>query len=167
MPSPNLLRNPLSRFFNFEYKTFTFSGYLFQSILLSKNRGTSRSCNPPNHKGLGFRLFPVRSSLTKGISFDFFSSGYLRYFSSPGYLPRTIIVQGFPAFQRSGLPHSDTAGSKLTRQLPDDFRGPCASFFVQTSQGIHYLHEFTYSSEIFLLQRLISSLVKEPSPQRQ
>jgi len=67
-----------------------------------------------------FRLFPVRSSLTKGISFDFFSSGYLDI-SVPRVAPPPKA--GPPRFRGARLPYSDTAGSSAFTRLPDDFRG--------------------------------------------
>lgn len=61
-------------------------------------------------------IFRVRSSLTDGISFDFFSSPYVRYFSSGGNLS---CKHEYLAIKRGEFPHSDTAGSTPVRRLPD------------------------------------------------
>ena len=59
----------------FAYTAVTFCGHLFHGVLLPIGVQSRRSCNPlPKAR---FGLFPVRSSLTKGISFDFYSSEYL------------------------------------------------------------------------------------------
>lgn len=80
-----------------------------------------QSCNPPPKAG--FRLFPVRSSLTKGISCDFFSSGYLDI-SVPRLTP-PIQVSGPMRFHAKRLPYSDTAGSKLRSSSPTTFAALC------------------------------------------
>jgi hypothetical protein len=90
---------------------------------------------PPDKSGFG--LFPVRSSLTKGITYVFFSSGYLDisvpqvtflrtsaldplYFDSRGFPIRTPPDQSFVAAPR-----------RLSRLS--------TSFIGQTNLGIHYL----------------------------
>ena len=60
--------------FVFVYATFTLYGHLFHSVLLTKK---VQYWSPTTPDKIWFGLFPVRSSLTKGISFDLFSSGYL------------------------------------------------------------------------------------------
>jgi hypothetical protein len=61
--------------FCFKYTTITFFGCLFHSILLQNQNPILKTLQPPYKYGFG--LFPFRSSLTQGISYDFFSSGYL------------------------------------------------------------------------------------------
>ena len=65
-----------------------------------------------------FGLFPFRSSLTQGISFDFFSSLYLdisvQVVISPPKVESHAITHG-------GFPHSDTAGSMLRDSSPTTF----------------------------------------------
>ena len=58
----------------FKYTALTFFGQVFHPVLLYL---LIRYWSPTTPRKAGFGLFPVRSSLTKGISFDFFSSGYL------------------------------------------------------------------------------------------
>jgi hypothetical protein len=65
---------------HFAYAAFTFFGNLFQSLLLSSNQlygspTTTREIALARNL-IGFGLYPFRSSLTKGIYFDFFSSSY-------------------------------------------------------------------------------------------
>lgn len=74
LPSPSLLRNPRWFLVNFVYQTFTVFGQSFQTVLLS-TKNQCKVLQPPAKAGFG--LFPFRSSLTQGISFDFYSCGYL------------------------------------------------------------------------------------------
>lgn len=60
--------------FDFKYTALTFFGLLFHGVLLSKK--SNIEVLQPRPEGR-FRLFPFRSSLTQGISYDFYSSGYL------------------------------------------------------------------------------------------
>ncbi len=102
--------------FNFTYGTFTLFGHLFHGVLLPKY---SHDGAPTTPTEVWFRLFPVRSSLTKGISYDFFSSAYL-----------DISVQLVPAPTKSEdhltkrwispFGHRRITASS---QLPVDFRG--------------------------------------------
>lgn len=59
----------------------------------------------------------------------------LRCFNSLGSLP-SITLRVLWVYQR-GFPHSDIAGSKLARQLPDAYRSRTTSFIAFISQGIH------------------------------
>lgn len=59
--------------FLFAYTTITFYSHSFQSVLLRKSFHIGTPTTPPKW----FGLFPFRSSLTKGISYVFFSSAYL------------------------------------------------------------------------------------------
>ncbi len=89
-----------------------------------------------NPRKIWFGLIPFRSSLTKEISFVFFSCAYLDI-SVQHVPPQTINCLGH-LVNKAGLPHSDTAGSQLFGSYPTTF-APYASFFGQTSQGIHLL----------------------------
>ena len=60
------------------------------------------------HNKLWFGLFPVRSSLTKGISYDFFSSGYLDI---------SVPLLTHPA--KSGVPPSFNGRDYSIQTLPD------------------------------------------------
>ena len=75
----------------------------------------------------------------------FFSSGYWNVL-----LPRVyfFISYGwrYDDITRHGLPHSDIAGSKLARQLPDAYRSHATSFIAFLCQGIHHTPLVTYSS---------------------
>ena len=69
---------------------------------------------------VGFGLFPFRSSLTQGISFDLFSSPYLDI-SVQEVTPHPINWDGSHISRYEGLPHSDTAGSMLRDSSPTTF----------------------------------------------
>ena len=79
-----------------------------------KTSPMSKSYNP--HLKSGFGLLPFRSSLTQGISYVFFSSGYLDI--SVPQVPFLQIHEGSARMNMRGLPHSDTAGSLLRDSFP-------------------------------------------------
>jgi hypothetical protein len=82
-----------------------------------------------------FRLLPGRSPLL-GESSLFL--GVLRCFSSPGSLaPAYVFSRPSSGITRRGLPHSDTRGSQLARQLPAAFRRLATSFIGSHRLGIH------------------------------
>ena len=75
----------------------------------------------------------------------FFSSGYwnvllprVYFFISYGWRYGNITCHG--------LPHSDIAGSKVARHLPDAYRSHATSFIAFLCQGIHHTPLVTYSS---------------------
>ena len=57
---------------------------------------------------------PISLAATKGISVDFFSSGYLDV-----SVLRVSLLTDSP---KTGFPHSEIAGSKLVCQLPRAYR---------------------------------------------
>ena len=61
---------------NFTYETLTLFGHLFHGVLLSLLKRVSDPTTPLDLRRR-FGLSPFRSSLTRGLSFDFFSSPYL------------------------------------------------------------------------------------------
>ena len=68
------------------------------------------------------RAGPRSLAATKGISVDFFSSGYLDVSVPRVRFPRPMYsVQGYLAYA-SGFPHSEISGSKSGCQLPEAFR---------------------------------------------
>ena len=64
---------------------------------------------------------PRSLAATKGISVDFFSSGYLDV-SVPRVRLYTLCIQ-VQIPPKGGFPHSDISGSKLVCQLPELFAG--------------------------------------------
>ena len=74
MPSPNLLRNILWCYW-ISYTRLSRSLATYSTVFYYQVTSNIGVLQPPPEGGFG--LFPVRSSLTKGISYDFFSSGYL------------------------------------------------------------------------------------------
>jgi hypothetical protein len=97
-----------------------------------------RSYNPDRSR---FGLFPVRSSLTKGISCDLFSSRYLDISVPQVFLLRSKSVDSI-LFGMEGYPIR-TPPDRSFLTAPRRLSRSSASFFVQTSQGIHYMLEFT------------------------
>ena len=92
----------------FEYGAITLYGRTFQTV------------------PLGFTDYhdwaaPRSLATTKGISVDFFSSGYLDV-SVPQVCFTTLCIQVAITTEVVGFPHSDISGSKLVCQLPEAFR---------------------------------------------
>jgi hypothetical protein len=91
----------------FVYRAITVYGQAFQPVLLRIGH---------------LRANPRSLAATKGISVDFFSSGYLDVsvprvrFAAPMYSGQDDQVT------LAGFPHSDTCGSKLVCKLPAAFR---------------------------------------------
>ena len=95
---------------DFEYKTFTLYGYLFQSIPLSSTDPMFESRNPRYRMvpGLGSSHFARRYS---GNRFRFLFLALLRCFSSGGALSQAyVFASEYPAM-RGGLLHSEITGS--------------------------------------------------------
>ena len=57
------------------------------------------------------------------------------YFS--GFTPETLAGR-VNAVYALGFPHSDIAGSKVARHLPDAYRRHATSFIASQNQGIHH-----------------------------
>jgi hypothetical protein len=74
LPSPNLLRNTL-RFHWILYTGLSPPMVTYSTVFYYPLKSDIEVLQPQNK--FWFGLFPVRSSLTKGISYDFFSSAYL------------------------------------------------------------------------------------------
>ena len=138
LPSPNLLRNPLC-LSRISYTRLSRSVVSHSSEFYYLQKYNVEVLQPRNK--FRFGLFPVRSSLTKGISCDLFSSGYLDISVPQVVFLRskngdTILFGMVSYLIRTPPDHSFlTASRRLSRSS--------ASFFVQTSQGIHYMLEFT------------------------
>ena len=64
---------------------------------------------------------PRSLAATKGISVDFFSSGYLDV-SVPRVRLVHLCIQCTILCKQSGFPHSEMFGSKLVCQLPEPYR---------------------------------------------
>ena len=50
----------------------------------------------------------------------------------------TVITPEYPDMTRDEFPHSEIAGSKVARHLPDAYRSHATSFIVTSSLGIHH-----------------------------
>lgn len=138
LPSPNLLRNPLWPS-QISRTRLSRSVVSYSTEFCYLQRSNIEALQPLDKSRFG--LFPVRSSLTKGISCDFFSSGYLDI-----SVPRVILLRS-----KNGNAILFGMASYLIRTPPDRsflaaprrLSRSSASFFVQTSLGIHYMLEFT------------------------
>ena len=113
----------------FVYRTFTFSGWLFHTILLTAHFVTliCRTLQPRHSKLRRFGLIPVRSPLL-GESFLFL--WVLRCFSSPGSLHYAYIFSiGCCWFATAGFPirkspdHRLFTASRGLSQCPTSFIG--------------------------------------------
>jgi len=66
---------------------------------------------------INLRPGPRSLAATKGISVDFFSSGYLDV-SVPRVRPNNLCIQLKVPNKLGGFPHSEILGSKRVYQLP-------------------------------------------------
>ena len=119
--------------YNFAYKTFTLYGCPFQNnsatikkhnfVMILTNSHIpqplySNAYQLTLHK---FLALPVSLTTTQGITFVFFSSHYLDVSVHAVDFYLLYIHKQILDLQSSGLPHSDTPGSKLVWQLPEAF----------------------------------------------
>ncbi len=138
LPSPNLLRNPLWSS-QISRTRLSRSVVSYSTEFCYLQRSNVEVLQPRNK--FRFGLFPVRSSLTKGISCDLFSSGYLDI-SVPRVISHSSKRRGTILFGMvSYLIRTPSDRSFLA--APRRLSRSSASFLVQTSQGIHYMLEFT------------------------
>lgn len=107
-----------------------------------------------------FSLFPFRSSLTKGISCDFFSCAYLDISVQRVPLPHCC---GSTGFYPAGLPHSETIGSQLRDSSPMTI----VVLYVlrrlkkprHSLPALIYIYEWWY--EMTLIKKLILSKIEK------
>ena len=116
LPSPNLLRNTLE-FVLISRTRLSRSLVTDSTIFCYQNKSQIKVLQPPAYAG--FELFPLRSSLTKGITYVFFSSGYLDI-SVPQVPPESDSVSRVSTAGISPFGHRRIEASW---QLPDDYRG--------------------------------------------
>lgn len=130
LPSPEILRYQTTLVI-ISLTRLSLSLVTYSTVFCYHNQSVCLTLQP--HDKSWFGLNPFRSSLTQGLSFDFFSSPYL-----------DISVQEVPdlAYARTpdksgGFPHSDTDGLTVLSHLPVDFRRLETSFFGFRCLGIH------------------------------
>ena len=104
---------------SFVYKTITSYGWLFHTIRLDLD--SHGAVLTPRVLLLSVWPLPLSLATTHGISFDFFSSGYLDV--SVPRVPRVNLCIQFTLHGSSpwGFPHSDICGSMLIYSSPQLF----------------------------------------------
>ena len=120
----------------FVYGIFTLCDPTFQMVPLRRLLAMSRSYNPATAETGTVWAFPVSLATTPGITFVFFSYGYLDVSVPHVRLP---LFNGMVRSSRTGLPHSDIRGSiricqsprlfaayHVLRRLPEPRHPPCA-----------------------------------------
>ena len=90
------------------YRAFTVSGGVFQRLPLSCRLATAWSYNPGAAETAPVWAVPRSLATTCGITFVFFSCGYLDV-SVPRVRPICMVAGLLPA----GLPHSEIPGSRI------------------------------------------------------
>ena len=90
------------------YRAFTVFGGVFQRLPLSCRLATAWSYNPGAAETAPVWAVPRSLATTCGITFVFFSCGYLDV-SVPRVRPICMVAGLLPA----GLPHSDIPGSRI------------------------------------------------------
>ena len=99
--------------FSFEYRTITVYGPIFQRVLLTKFLATSWSYNPNIAVTTLVWANPRSLATTCGITFVFFSYGYLDV-----SVPHVRLPYGMTGLLPAGLPHSEILGSKVICTYP-------------------------------------------------
>ena len=77
----------------------------------------------------------------------------------------TFRLRGIITFCVKGFPHSDIAGSKVARHLPDAYRRHATSFIAIQCLGIHHTPLNTLRSNLLLLNSSILIRLKNPKLQ--
>ena len=132
--------------FSFEYRTITVYGPIFQRVLLTKFLATSWSYNPNIAVTTLVWAVPRSLATTCGITFVFFSYGYLDV-----SVPHVRLPYGMTGLLPAGLPHSEIFGSKVIctypkliaayhvlHRLREPRHPPCALFY--------FLYSFTHTT---------------------
>ena len=103
---------------DFAYGPITLFGRSFQIFLLSLTVPYRGPATPPGKPdGLGYS--PFARHYLGNLCFDFYSTGYLRCFTSPGVAPAAYVFnRKYPAITRDGFPHSEIPGSKRACRSP-------------------------------------------------
>ena len=103
---------------SFAYRPFTVYGESFQTLPLLLTIPYRGPATPPRMRdGLGCSRF-ARHYLGN-LFFDFYSTGYLRCFTSPGVASTAYVFnRRCPAMTRDGFPHSEIPGSKRACRSP-------------------------------------------------
>ena len=105
-------------------------GFTCPALLVFTPRRVSRTGLSPCAAGLSspfryptrrLRAFPLSLAATRGISVDFFSSGYLDV-SVPPVRFLTLCIQVRIVHKCTGFPHSDIVGYNGSYHLTDAFR---------------------------------------------
>ena len=99
--------------FSFEYRTITVYGFIFQRILLTECLATTWSYNPNIAVTTLVWANPRSLATTCGITFVFFSYGYLDV-----SVPHVRLPYGMTGLLPAGLPHSEILGSKVICTYP-------------------------------------------------
>jgi hypothetical protein len=134
LPSPEILRCPAEKFF-ISNTRLSLSMVSYSTLFFYKKFSLMRDPTTPKIN-LWFGLIPVRSSLTKGLSFDFFSSAYLDI--SVQQVPSPLLESsGVQVFTYLGVSPFGHHRIIAFCQLPGDFRGLKTSFVGSNCQGIH------------------------------
>ena len=97
--------------------TFTFYGQDFHLCSNLFYKSVRQSYNPNNAETMLVWAIPASLATTKGITFVFFSYGYLDV-----SVPRVCFpIFGMTGLQPAGLPHSDICGSRDIGSSPQLF----------------------------------------------
>ena len=107
-------------------------GFTCPALLVFTPRRVSRTGLSPCAAGLSspfryptrrLRAFPLSLAATRGISVDFFSSGYLDVSVPPVRLPPLWIHGGMPAIRQAGFPIRAPPGHRPFAASPTLFAG--------------------------------------------
>ena len=139
--------------FSFKYRALTFFGRPSHAVLLESDF-TSRGPSTPSLSSVW--ASPLSLAATQGITFVFFSSGYLDV-SVRRVLLFSLLAIDDSGFFRAGFPHSDICGSLFPYNSPQRFAVWCVLLLLQVSRHPPYAL-LCLITVFFCLTSVLSSL---------
>ena len=121
--------------FSFDYRALTFCGRPSHAVLLESDF-TSRGPSTPSLSSVW--ASPLSLAATQGITFVFFSSGYLDVSVRRVSLIRSLRSLMTQFLLCAGFPHSDICGSLLPYSSPQRFAVRCVLLQHQVSRHPPY-----------------------------
>ena len=141
--------------FSFEYRALTFCGRPSHAVLLESDF-TSRGPSTPSLSSVW--ASPLSLAATQGITFVFFSSGYLDVSVRRVSLIRSLQSLMTQFLLCAGFPHSDICGSLLPYSSPQRFAVRCVLLQHQVSRHPPYALIYLIFSLCFCLPYELESV---------
>ena len=132
-------RDPSSAFWSFVYGAITLYGRSFQIVRLPLEVTCRGPTTPARVASDRFGHVPISLAATQGISFDFFSSGYLDVSVPRVCHPHLCIQYGLTRHDPGRVSPFGNPRIKVRLATPRGISQPATSFIASWRQGIHHL----------------------------